>query len=214
MPIPDTLDGRLAPRSPRAPTNRLKQIACFIEKNDASLSSRAPFLCEANPSCAIAEWLVPFVPEPVAPASDNSIPIPTTDARHERNDISHRISARSLWQRVDTSTYPSCSLSGEARGGGFAATAASACDSAVGLRRGWVSLVAPSILLSSTSSPSGRLRMPQPQRSVLPALPQGSVAIASPPPCGVPPILEWLLWFSCKILFMRHRAFHCQYRTQ
>lgn len=71
--IPRTLDGRLALWGPHSPSQRLQQIATFIEKNQASLPFEALFLAAANLRGANGRWLVHFARALVAPAFAGSI---------------------------------------------------------------------------------------------------------------------------------------------
>lgn len=45
--VPGMLDRRLAHRSPHAPSQRLKQVATFVQKNQASLTYETLFLAAA-----------------------------------------------------------------------------------------------------------------------------------------------------------------------
>jgi hypothetical protein len=66
------LQGGLANGSPHAAAKRLKQIATFVEKNQASLTFEALFLAAAIRRGATQRWPVPFVLGRVVPASVDS----------------------------------------------------------------------------------------------------------------------------------------------
>jgi hypothetical protein len=66
------LQRRLADRSPHAPPQRLKQIATFVEKNQASLTFEALFLAAAIRRGATERWPVRLVLGRVALASVDS----------------------------------------------------------------------------------------------------------------------------------------------
>src|SRR5438034_3899137 len=54
--VPGVLDGSFAAWSPRAHANRLQHKAAFVEKNDASMPFRPPFLSVAIPALASVRW--------------------------------------------------------------------------------------------------------------------------------------------------------------
>ena len=70
--VPGMLQRRLANRSPHSPPQWLKQIATFVEKNQASLTFEALFLAAAIRRGATERWPVRFVLGRVAPASVDS----------------------------------------------------------------------------------------------------------------------------------------------
>lgn len=82
--VPRMLDGRPTHRSPHAPSQRLQQIATFVEKNQASLPFEALFLAAAIRRGATERWPVHCVRAPAAQASADS------------SRVCEAISARSL----------------------------------------------------------------------------------------------------------------------
>ena len=70
--VPGMLQRRLANRSPHAASQWLKQIATFVEKNQASLTFEALFLAAAIRRGATERWPVRLVLGHVAPASVDS----------------------------------------------------------------------------------------------------------------------------------------------
>jgi len=72
MSVPGMLQRRLANRSPHTPPQWLKQIATFVDKNQASLTFEALFLAAAIRRGATERWPVRFVLGHVAPASVDS----------------------------------------------------------------------------------------------------------------------------------------------
>ena len=70
--VPGVLYRRFAPRCPDASPERLKQIATFIEKNQASFAIEALFLAAAKHRGASARLLFRRVPSPAALASVGS----------------------------------------------------------------------------------------------------------------------------------------------
>ena len=102
--VPSILDRRLAGRSPGTTAIRLQHKATFVEKNDASLPTKPPFLSAANPACANDEWSPRRVPAHVVPVSDKSNPRRARCGAHDRRDRSRQIAAGSGPPREGTST--------------------------------------------------------------------------------------------------------------
>ena len=72
VPVPCMLHRRFPHGSPHAPSQRLEQIATFVEKNQASLTLKALFLAAASPRGATERWPLRFVPWRVAWVSGDS----------------------------------------------------------------------------------------------------------------------------------------------
>ena len=72
--VPSMLQRRLANRSPDAPAQWLKQIATFVEKNQASLPFEALFLAAATDRGATERWPVPRARGRAVLASVDSTP--------------------------------------------------------------------------------------------------------------------------------------------
>ena len=70
--VPGMLQRRFSNRSPHAPSQWLKQIATFVQKNQASLTFKALFLAAAIRRGATERWPVRLVLGRVARASVNS----------------------------------------------------------------------------------------------------------------------------------------------
>jgi hypothetical protein len=98
------LQRRLANRSPHAPPQWLKQIATFVEKNQASLTFEALFLAAAIRRGATERWPVRFVPGRVAPASVDSSQVYVRACPRSPRDIRPRTVGESGLGPADMST--------------------------------------------------------------------------------------------------------------
>lgn len=88
--IPSMLDGRITLRGPHSSSQRLQQIAAFIEKNQASLPFEALFLAAANPRGANGRWLARPARGLVVPVSAESTPASEADEGHSWDDSRRR----------------------------------------------------------------------------------------------------------------------------
>ena len=102
--VPGILQWRLANRSPHAAPKWLKQIATFVDKNQASLTFEALFLAAAIRRGATERWPVRFVLGHVAPASVDSSQVCAEACPHSLRGIRSQTVGESGLEPVDMST--------------------------------------------------------------------------------------------------------------
>lgn len=100
---PRILLRRISCGGPYSPSQRLKQIATFVEKNDASLLLEALFLAAANPRGSSGQWRLRPAHVPGRRASGDSNPAHGATATLSHGGTERQTAAQSNPERVDLS---------------------------------------------------------------------------------------------------------------
>jgi hypothetical protein len=101
---PRILLGCASPRGPYSPSQRLEQIATFVEKNDASLPCEALFLTAANLRDSSGQWQLHPAHVPEQGASGDSNPAHGATATPSRGDNEPQTAAESSLEPVGLSS--------------------------------------------------------------------------------------------------------------
>ena len=102
--VPCVREGRLSPRRPGSPQQRLQHEATFIDEHEWTIADARLFLSEANLAFAIDRPLARHAPVPSARASADSIPSRAEPSTRATRGRSRQSAAGSLRPPADKST--------------------------------------------------------------------------------------------------------------